>query len=523
MELKKGTMLKNRYEIFSVLGEGGFAITYKALDHLVNRFVAIKASSTSLSHEAKILKALNNVPHICHMYDYFVHEKTHYLVMRLVAGTSLLTILEENGGTISPAFLKKILPSALITLDQMHKYGIIHRDISPGNFIVTEDDTLYLIDFGAATSFKQSSLKNLHVFNHKGLDAPERNKADEQGPWTDIYSLCASIVYLLTGEGTPLAKDRAVFDAVPQTLMRASLPPRMQNVIIKGLNIDKTKRYQSIMDFEKDFFGKNASLGSSLEQEAESYSVHYHAKTDIGSRPVNQDNFMVDTLFSYAGEDCEIKGYLDCDKDEFHVVAIADGVASSNHGELASKAAIQAVSHFIDAYKYSDALPQNLLDEFLNQLNEKIIFLGTKLGKTASTISIFLWKNNEYYVANIGDSPIYHLTKNNLSKLTTAHTLANVKKDRGELATAKDFHTITAYLGKENTCGYDMASFKSGTINKGDIFFICSDGVSDCMTDEEIKKYIKKDGDKAIQAIYKKTHKHQNMDNCTSIILKFPK
>lgn len=519
MDIKKGTMLKNRYEILRLLGEGGFAKTYKALDHLINRYVAIKVSVASLSHEARILKALSNVPYICHMYDYFVIDKTHYLVMRLVAGKSLLTLQEENGGTISTNLLKKLFPSALITLDQMHKYGIIHRDISPGNFIVTEDDTLYLIDFGAATSIKQAALKNHQIFHHKGLDAPERNKTAEQGPWTDVYSLCASIVYLLTGEGTPLATDRTVFDPVPQTLLKASLPNKMQNALLKGLNIDKSKRYQTIMDFERDFLGKAIAIDTSSK---ESYLVHYHAKTDIGNRPVNQDNFMVDTLFPYAGEDCEIKGYIDCNPDELHIVAIADGVASTNHGELASRAAIQAVSHFIDAYKYSDLLPLNILEEFLNQLNEKIIFLGTKLGKTASTISIFLWKNNEYYAVNIGDSPIFKLSKGTLTKLTTPHTLVHEKKERGEQVTAEDFHTITAYLGKTKTCGYEMASFQSGTISKGDIFFICSDGVSDSLTDDDIKKYLKKDGDKTIKSIYVKTHKHKNMDNCTAIILKFP-
>ena len=517
MELKKGTIIKNRYEILGKLGEGGFAITYKAIDNLVNRFVAIKVSESSLSHEAKILKTLNKVPHICHMYDYFVLDKHHYLVMRLVTGKSLAQFQKDNGGTINANIIKRLLPSVLITLDQMHKYDVIHRDISPGNFIVSDDYTLYLIDFGAATSLKQSSLKNHLIFNHKGLDAPESNDSSMQGIWTDIYSLCATIVYLLTGEGVPASEDRIKFDPVPSFLLRSSLSNKMQNALIKGLSVNPEKRYQSIMDFKKDFFGKEAMA----EISSGSYSVHYHARTDIGKRPVNQDNFMVDTLFSYAGEDCEIKGYIDCNVDEFHVVALADGVASANHGELASKAAIQAVSHFIDSFKYSQELPQNLLEEFLNQLNEKIIFLGEKIGKTASTISIFFWKNNDYVIANIGDSPIFRLSGGKLSCLTTSHTIANAKIKNGEVVTPKDFHTITSYLGKENKAGSQMASYYYGSIIKGDIFLICSDGVSGMMTDEEKKKFIKKDGDKAIDAIFKCANKHPNMDNCTAVILKF--
>lgn len=517
LNLKKGTRLKNRYEIISLIGEGGFGATYKAIDNLINRFVAIKVSKSNLSHEAHILKELKNVPHISHIYDYFVENQKHFIVMRLITGTSLSKYQKDNGGTLPSALIKQILPSALITLDQMHKCGIIHRDISPGNFILTEDNTLYLIDFGTATSLKHSSLVNHLMFRHKGFDTPENNDLNSQGPWTDVYSLCSTVYYLLTGEGVPLAEDRLKYDPVPGVLMKASLSNKMQNAMIRGLSTDINKRYKSIHDFSNDFFGKdtNNDLGN------DSYSVHYHARTDIGDRPVNQDNFMVDTLFSYAGEDCEIKGYIDCHKDDLHVVALADGVASSNHGELASKAAIQAVSHFIDAFKYSDGLPQNLLEEFLTQLNEKIITLGKKVGKTASTITIFLWKNNEYCITNIGDSPVYMLSGKQLTCLSAAHTIAKEKIAKGEIVSAKDLHSITRYLGKENTAGSDMASMKTGTISKGDIFLICSDGIANATTDLEKQKYMKKDGYKAIQAFFKHAHKHPNMDNSTAIILKF--
>jgi len=517
MELKSGTKLNNRYEILEVLGQGGFACTYKAIDHLVNRYVAIKASESSLSHEAKILKALHNVPHISHIYDTFSENGMHFIVMRLVTGTSLTTYQKENGGTIPIQQLKQMLPSVLITLDQMHDHGIIHRDISPGNFILSEENTLYLIDFGAATGIRESALKNLLTFNHKGFDAPEHLKSDAQGAWTDVYSLCATIVYLLTGEGVALPADRTTFDPVPAMLTRCSLTNGMQNALIKGLSIDPMKRYRTIHDFANDFYGRDLQA-SSLEK---AYSVHYHARTDIGTRPVNQDNFMVDMLFAYAGEDCEIKGYIDCNPDELHAVALADGVASSCHGELASKAAIQAVSHFMEAFRYSDELPQNLLEAFLDQVNEKILFLSTKLGKTASTLTVFLWKNDQFYLANIGDSPIYRLSHGKLTCLSTAHTVANVKIAKGEPVTAKDLHTLTSYLGKSNIAGSQMASLRTGTIEKGDIFLICSDGISEVLTDDEKKKYMKKDGDKTIRTIFQHAFKRPGVDNCTAIILKY--
>lgn len=515
MKITSGTRLKNRYEIISLIGSGGFGNTYKAVDNLVNRFVAIKVSENDLSHEAKILKALNSVPHVSHMYDYFTEKNMHFLVMRLVNGKSLLTYQKENGGMISANDIKRLLPSALITLDQMHKLGIIHRDISPGNYIITDDDDLYLIDYGTATALKQNSLFNSLIFKHKGLDAPEYNDINKQGPWTDIYSLCATVIYLLTGEGIPTAQDRQKYDVLPSILLKSNLSTKMQNALLKGVATDSNKRYRSIQEFAKDFFGREE------DEIREYYSVHYHARTDIGSRPVNEDNFMVDSLFSYAGEDCEIKGYIDCRQDEIHVVALADGVASSNYGDFASKAAIQAVSHFLDSYKYSSELPRNLVENFLNQVNEKIITLGEKIGKTATTITIFLWRNNDFFVANIGDSPAFHLSRGKLKQLTTAHTVINEKLQKGEMVSASDLHSITAYLGKKNIAGCEMASYMTGTISKGDIFLICSDGISEMLTESQKKNYMKKDGYKAIEEIFKAAHKNRNMDNCTAIILKF--
>lgn len=515
MEIKKGTRLKNRYEIISLIGTGGFGKTYKAVDNLVNRFVAIKVSESDLSHEAKILKELNSVPHVSHLYDYFTEKNLHFMVMRLVRGKSLSDYQKENDGILNVNLIKKILPSAIITLDQMHKIGIIHRDISPGNYILTDDGDLYLIDFGTATTYKSNSLLNTIIFSHKGLDAPEHGDISLQGPWTDIYSFCATIIYLLTGEGIPKAEDRMIYDNVSSILLKSSLSTKMQNALLKGISIDKNKRYKSIHDFSKDFFGREEN------NNLESYKVHYHARTDIGERPVNEDNFMVDSLFSYAGEDCEIKGYIDCELDEIHIVALADGVASSNYADFASKAAIQAVSHFLDSYKYSSELPRNLVENLLNQLNEKIITLGKKIGKTASTITIFLWKNNDFFLANIGDSPAYHLSGGKLKKLTKSHTLANEKIAKGEMITSKDLHSITAYLGKKNIAGCEMASYMTGTICKGDIFLICSDGIAGMTTDLQKKTYMKKDGYKAIEAFFKSAHRHPNMDNCTAIILKF--
>ena len=516
MKIKPGDWIKGRYEILSLLGEGSFGVTYRAVDHLINRFVAIKCSGQNLAHEARMLRALENVPHISHIYDYFAVDGKYFIVMRLIKGRSVSDFCKDNGGKISTNDIKRMLPSLVITIGQMHERGIIHRDLSPKNFIIAEEGTLYLIDFGAATSIRDKSLRNRFTYTHKGLDSPEVNEPNLQGPWTDVYTLCSMIVYMLSGEGIPKAGDRRIVDPVPQMLMGLSLNGRMQNALLKGLSLDLSRRYSTIENFADDFLG----IREGGRSDPPEIAVSYHARTTIGKRDVNQDNFVIDTLFAYADEDCEIKGYIDCGMSEYHAVAVADGVAGVNHAELASKAAIQAVSHFIDYSRNDERLAQKLVEELLTQINEKILTLGSKIGTTATTLTVMLWKGDEYCITNVGDSPIYLLRDRKLKTLTRRHTLANEKLENNQPVSAADLHKITAYMGKPMTAGSDMAYICTGRIKKGDIFLIATDGVSNSLSENQIIRYMKKDGDVAMKKIFAACNKNPNMDNCTAIILK---
>lgn len=516
-ELHKGTLLKGRYEILATLGQGGFGTVYKAIDRLLSRFVAVKSSTVSLHKESKLLKELKNVPYISHIYDYFQEENNDYIVMRYLEGVSLSDYHKEHNMKISIKELRPMLTSLCMSLSQMHQIGIIHRDISPGNLMLTEDGSLYLIDFGTATSITNSHLKNILSFSHKGLDAPERTDELLIGPGTDIYSLCATIIYLISGEGIPAYEERLKYDPIPTLLPRLSLSGKQQNALLKGLHIDVSKRYQNVSDFLQDFEVNDNVYGDSDIN----YTVSYSAKTDVGKRSVNQDNFMIDNFFYYAGEDCQIEGTFPSSSSHIHIVAIADGVSTSCYGELASKAAIQAVSHFIDAFRYSDTLPERLLEDLLDQLNEKIITLGTKIGKTATTISILMWKNNHYYMANIGDSPVYLFRKGKLTQLSIPHTIAQEKANNPASIIPSDFHAITKYLGKKKTAGSQMASYTSGTLEADDTFFLCSDGISSFANKSIFKKCIKKGGTKALSTLWKYAAKSPTQDNCSAIILNF--
>lgn len=547
--LPEGTILKNRYKLISVIGMGGFGITYRAVDQLLNCYVAVKeffprelvtrnvAKSREVTfpregesrkiveecllnfrHEANILEAVKDVPYIARLRDYFKDNGTEYVVLNLIQGKTLSEYVKKRGGKLPAGEVLSLLQDIFDTLAQLHNMGFIHRDISPGNLMLSEDNVLYLIDFGSATSFNgKEEFESKQVFEHKGLGAPEYARPDRQGPWTDIFSLCATFVYLINGEGIAEVEERQRFDHLPQLLMRSALSSGQQNALMKGLHPDIGHRFSDVEQLYGELYGE----AFTAKEVPEEWQVFYHAKTYIGSRTLNQDNFMVDTVFRYNGEDCEQKGHVLCHPTEIHVAAVCDGVGGANHGELAAKAAIQAVIHFVEAYPERDVLPDRLLEDLLDQINEKILQLGRKIGRTATTLSLFLWWGNRYYAVNIGDSPIYFLRKGKMKRISTPHTRAELNIMMQKPLQRSDWNILTQFLGKEGVSGSQMAAFHYGKLQRGDTFLICSDGVSKKIERSRLRSFLSKKEGKSIPAMFKAIERSQSCDNCTAIILKF--
>lgn len=547
--LPQGTILKNRYEVISVIGTGGFGITYRAVDQLLDCYVAIKeffpqkwASRENgksrrvafyqddkskkiveeclhnFRHEAKIMEKIKDVPYIARLKDYFPENETEYIVLSLVQGETLSDYVKKRSGKLPAAEALSYIQYTFDTLKYLHGMGIIHRDISPGNLMISEDQVLYLIDFGSATSFDgKEEFQSEQVFEHKGLQAPEHSRPDMQGPWTDIFSLCATIVYLITGEGIAEAEERMLLDELPQRLMKTSLSSRQQNALMRGLNPNINYRFADIEGLHAELYGE-ALTADNLPKE---WNVFYHAKTDIGSRKINQDNFMVDTVFYYKGEDCEQAGTLTCHPEEIHVAAVCDGVGGANYGELASKAAIQAVIHFVEQQPEGDVLPDRLLEDLLDQINAKILQLCEKIGQTATTLSLLMWQGNRYYAVNIGDSPIFLLRKGKLKRISTPQTKADLNIMTQRPVQKGDFNTLTQFLGRKGVSGSQMAAFHYGKLQAGDTFLVCSDGVSKKLEESRLKRFLSKKGEKSVPAMFKAISKNTDNDNYTAVVLKF--
>lgn len=549
--LVKGTKLNDRYIVDGVIGSGGFGITYVAFDLLLNSMVAIKEffvagcmerdannkkavilpengqafekverSKMHFLREIEIMKAIQNVPYISRIRDDFYENGTYYIVMNLLHGKSLEAYRKENSRPMKTAELLEPLEHVLSALYEMHALGIIHRDISPGNLFLTEGGDLYLIDFGTATSLDtKSKLWNGDFFEHKGFQAPEYREVKMQGAWTDIYSLCATVVYLLTGDAVPLPEERMQFDEVPSMLLRRGLSTRQQNALMHGLNLDIQARCDSALELLQEFGSaqiKESFIGDSATKEAK-----YCACTSVGSRKINQDNLIVDGLFYFEGTDFTKSGSIETSPDEIHLVAVCDGVGGARSGELASRAVVQALNHFLTQQRKSETIPERLLPELLDQMNEKIISLSKKIGQTGTTLSLLLWKGNQYYIVNIGDSPVFLLRKRKLTQLSAAQTMAAKKEMMGDTILLSDRHTLVNYLGRDAIAGSQMMAYRHGYLKKGDTFLLCSDGISNKIDKDRLKRFLGKSEKGAIQAMYRVISRCINNDNCSAIVVKF--
>lgn len=283
--LKPFTILNGKYLVGRVLGEGGFGITYLGWDLNLDIKIAIKeyyptglvtremtstvtpfsgnkadfyrAGLDKFVKEAKSLAKFYTLPGIVVVKDFFRENGTAYIAMEFINGITLKQHLANSGGRLRPNEVFELMRPLMKSLSQIHAEGIIHRDISPDNIMLTNKGEVKLLDFGAARDFVTDSNKSLSVLLKPGY-APEeqyRTKGD-QGPWTDVYALCATIYKMLTGITPPESLERFSEDElIPPSRLGIELSPQTENALLKGLAVFKKYRYQSIDALYNDIYG----------------------------------------------------------------------------------------------------------------------------------------------------------------------------------------------------------------------------------------------------------------------------
>lgn len=272
-----GTMLRGRYRIEKILGQGGFGITYAALDTKSNQRVAVKElfpsrcvvrsgdshtvqiladQEGSFAHlresfekEARILIQLQNQEGVVRLMHVFAENNTMYYVMELLEGEDLMHRLKREGA-LSWAQLAPILKTVMKALDQIHAVGLIHRDISPDNIFLTENGAR-LIDFGSVRNYQGNN--NLTALVKRNFAPWEQFlTGGHQGPWTDIYALAVTAYYALSGQLPPTSMERRAEDKlVPLDMLCPSLPKEVCAAIHRSMMVLPEHRFQTIRQFSQ--------------------------------------------------------------------------------------------------------------------------------------------------------------------------------------------------------------------------------------------------------------------------------
>lgn len=319
--IKWNTILRGRYLVGRILGQGGFGITYVGYDIALDVKVAIKEyfpmgfttrnstmsneiqwNTTQVSKEqqqkgcdsflkeARRMAKIDSLPGIVRVRDTFVENQTAYIVMDFIEGVNLKQRLRE-AGPMSFAECRSLLAPLMGSLARMHEKGLIHRDISPDNIMIQQDGTVWLLDFGAAkdVSFQQNAASQ--QVTKKGFSPPEQyQEKGNIGPWTDVYALCATIYYCVTGKMVPDAMDRMYEDTLSYLVPgREPLSGKMADVLSDGLELRIEKRIKTVDELLKRLWEADYHSTTGNGQAAGgTYTAQSTGNQPIGSQPTGK-------------------------------------------------------------------------------------------------------------------------------------------------------------------------------------------------------------------------------------------
>lgn len=285
------TLLHDRYVIGKVLGNGGFGVTYKAFDLRLNKIVAIKEffpaglvnripggkeiikfpgekgerfnkEKDKFLNEARTMAKFSNNPNIVDVFDFFEENNTAYIIMEFIDGILLKDYMKQNNGKLDVTTSLEIINKVISGVEDIHKHGVIHRDISPDNIFLTEGSNVKIFDFGAARFSSIDQEKTAEIVVKQGYTPPEqyRNKS-KQGPYTDVYAAGAMLYAMITGKVPDESVDRQINDELQKpTDIDNTIPKYLDNVIMKALSIKCELRFQNMHEFAEAIKGTKSVL-----------------------------------------------------------------------------------------------------------------------------------------------------------------------------------------------------------------------------------------------------------------------
>lgn len=266
MIINIGTMIGNRYEVVEKVGTGGMADVYRAMDHRLNRYVAVKILKneyredtkfvTKFRQEAQAVACLSH-PNVVAVYDVGEEQGMHFIVMEFVEGITLKSYIEKKG-KLSVREAVGIGIQIASGLEAAHNSHIIHRDIKPQNILISRDGTAKVTDFGIAkaassNTITASAIGSVHYIS------PEQARGGFSDEKSDVYSLGVTMYEMLSGT-LPFTGESAVAvalahiqeEAVPLTAMDATIPKGISDIVAKCMQKKADFRYPTSADLIAD-------------------------------------------------------------------------------------------------------------------------------------------------------------------------------------------------------------------------------------------------------------------------------
>ena len=282
--LQPGVILCGKFLVGKVLGQGGFGITYLGLDMTLERKVAIKEyypsgqvsrmpgtrdlvwseSQQAVSarqegmelflKEARKMAKLEDIPGVVKVREVFQENTTAYIVMDFVEGQTLKSLLKN--GPLPWEKAKDIFRPAIQAMEKVHKAGLVHRDLSPDNLMITPDGNVKILDLGAAKDLSvNSGASSMQVAKGGFSPFEQYTQRGGSGSWTDVYAMAATIYYTLTRVLPPVAMDRMEEDTIRWDLPGlTALPAAALESLKKAMAIMAKQRTQTMAELEQGLF-----------------------------------------------------------------------------------------------------------------------------------------------------------------------------------------------------------------------------------------------------------------------------
>ncbi len=264
--IREGVMLSSRYEIMSRIGIGGMADVYKAVDRVLNRYVAVKVLKREFREDETFVKKFWSEaqsaaglqhPNIVNVYDVAEDRGLYYIVMELVEGITLKDYIQKKG-KLTPKEVIGITLQVCAGIEVAHSNNIIHRDVKPQNIIISKEGKVKVTDFGIAKATSSNTIST-NVMGSVHYTSPEQARGGFSDAKSDIYSLGITMYEMITGE-VPFDGDSTVSialkhlqeDMLPPSEYVIDIPNSLEQIILKCTQKSADRRYATVSQLIRD-------------------------------------------------------------------------------------------------------------------------------------------------------------------------------------------------------------------------------------------------------------------------------